>query len=70
MSSHPPIMFAVSPGPCAVEIFGPAGGSVRIARCHLPALIDALQTIDRPSSAHEIVDLDPDAPLHGSNKSA
>lgn len=70
MSLHPPMMFAVSLRPCEVEIFDPAGGCVRISRSHVPALIDALQRIDRPSEAHEIVDLDPDALLHGSDKNA
>lgn len=63
---HPPMMFAVSPHLHDVVIFGPAGDSVRISRTHLPALIEALRTIDRPSEAHETVDLDPAAPLPGS----
>lgn len=70
MSLHPPMMFAVSLRSCEVQIFDPAGGNVRISRSHLQALIETLQKIDRPSEAHEIVDLDPDAPLHGSDKSA
>lgn len=68
--AHPPMMFAVSPHLHDVVIFGLAGDSVRISRSHLPALIEALRTIDRPSEAHEIVDLDPDALLPGSDKSA